>query len=137
MAWIPTLPQFRFARPRDVGITAYLLLVSLWFGAGLPSPLLAPLFFADPAGAVVGKLVTHHAPSLNPIWYSNKTVCGTLAVVAVTYGTVPFSEPAALRLSVALLAGAAEAVGGEYDNVALGAVVVLGWQISEWSSASS
>jgi hypothetical protein len=54
MTWnLSPLPPFRFARPRDVGITVYLILVSCWFYASLPPTILAPLFFADPAGAVV------------------------------------------------------------------------------------
>ena len=35
--------------------TIYLLLVSAWFYAELSPLILAPVFFADPAGAVVGK----------------------------------------------------------------------------------
>ena len=49
------LPPFRFASPRDVGVTVYLALISAWFYLQLPATILAPLFFADPAGAVVGK----------------------------------------------------------------------------------
>ena len=93
------LPPFRFASPRDVGVTVYLALISAWFYQQLalatlsftlvltltltltltlalslalalalalalilarfylqlPATILAPLFFADPAGAVVGK----------------------------------------------------------------------------------
>ena len=104
--------------------------MSGWFAAGLPSSLLAPLFFADPAGAVVGKFLSHHCGAWNAKWCAEKTVGGTLAVVGVTYFTLSFTEPQWLRLAVAVLAGAAEAVGGEYDNVMLGLVVVLGWRLS-------
>lgn len=54
MTWnVSPLPPFRFARAHDVGITVYLTLVSFWFFLQLPPTILAPMFFADPAGAVV------------------------------------------------------------------------------------
>ena len=132
MTWnlLPLLPPFRFSRPNDVGITAYLLLVSLWFSLSLPPSLLRPLFFADPAGAVVGKFFTSRFPRLNPAWLGAKTVLGSLSVAAVTYLTLPFPASASLRLAVSAAAAVAEAVGGEYDNLALGAAVLAGWR---WS----
>ena len=48
-----------------------------------PVAALAPLFFADPAGAVVGKFFSKRG--LNRAWYENKTVMGTLAVLLVAY----------------------------------------------------
>lgn len=65
MTWnLSPLPPFRFARPRDVGITVYLILVSCWFYAKLPPTILAPLFFADPAGAVVCFYASASRPSI-------------------------------------------------------------------------
>ncbi|GMH60268.1 hypothetical protein TrRE_jg7723, partial [Triparma retinervis] len=55
---IPNLPKLRFSRERDVGITAYLTLVSAWFHLEMDPKILAPVFFADPAGAVVGRLMS-------------------------------------------------------------------------------
>ena len=49
----------------------------------LPPPILAPLFFADPAGAVVGKWATRNLPC-NPRVYQQKTLCGSLAVLLLT-----------------------------------------------------
>ena len=55
MTWnLSPLPAFRFSRPKDIGVTVYLCLVSVWFLQQLPAPILAPVFFADPAGAVIG-----------------------------------------------------------------------------------
>ena len=48
--------------------------MSCWFYLQLDPRLLAPVFFADPAGAVVGKTLTRHLPALNPTWYQKKTV---------------------------------------------------------------
>merc|ERR1719188_2317146 len=73
------IPRFRFAREYDVGMTVYLVLVSVWFFAALPVAALSPMFFADPAGAVVGKYLTRNGFT-NPAWYQKKTVGGSLAV---------------------------------------------------------
>ena len=98
MTWeLSPLPAFRFARPRDVGVTVYLLLVSLWFAFELPSPLLAPLFFADPAGAVVGKAASRNLGRYNVAWYGRKTIAGSSAVLALTWLSINFECSAAAR----------------------------------------
>ena len=134
--------------------------MSCWFYLQLDPRLLAPVFFADPAGAVVGKTLTRYLPALNPTWYQKKTVrfratratnatvcvrseraptsamtrprraqvCGSAAVFALTYLTTFYPCGVAHRAGVASLAALAEAVGGDYDNLALAAVVVLGWR---------
>ena len=127
----------------------------------LPPTILAPLFFADPAGAVVGKACTRNlGPAYNPPWYGQKTVAGTFAVFAVTcaigrrkaqtpaqakrrrdrgqpyrshcdlrprsirasprsYLTITYDTSPWVRRAIAACASVAEAVGGEYDNLAL------------------
>ena len=129
MTWdLSPLPAFRFSRPQDVGVTAYLSLVSVWFYLQLPAPILAPVFFADPGGAVVGKLCSHFIPHLNPRWCGRKTVLGSAAVLGLTYVSIAFECSAAARAAIAVLAMLAEAVGGDYDNLALAAVVLAGWR---------
>lgn len=164
MTWnLSPLPPFRFARPKDVGITVYLMLVSVWFYAQLQPLILAPLFFADPAGAVVcactaatrhcetdhraltrycplvspslralsqvGKFATRHlGQAYNPAWYQKKTVCGTLAVFIFTYATITYEASGWARRAIAACAAVVEALGGEFDNLAIAAVVLIGWQ---------
>jgi hypothetical protein len=129
MTWnLSPLPAFRFSRPHDVGVTAYLLLVSAWFYLRLPVTILAPVFFADPAGAVVGKLCSHLVPRLNPTWCGRKTVLGSAAVLGFTYVSITFPCSATERTAIAVLAAIAEALGGDYDNLALAAVVLGGWR---------
>merc|ERR1711871_1623555 len=70
--------MFRFGEMYDAGITIYLLIVGMWFFCRQPPAALCPLFFADPAGAVFGKLFSRY--DLNATWYENKTIAGTLAV---------------------------------------------------------
>eukprot|EP00397_Hematodinium_sp_SG-2012_P038792 GEMP01042255.1.p1 GENE.GEMP01042255.1~~GEMP01042255.1.p1 ORF type:complete len:216 (-),score=15.75 GEMP01042255.1:1188-1835(-) len=131
MTWELGLPAFRFGKPRDKGISIYLLLVCFWFYNQLPVSLLAPVFFADPLGAIVGKFVAKYEPHVNVIWYREKTVLGSMAVLTTTFaclgigpGADQLGVPEKLILSV--MACAAEAVGGEYDNLALALVVLPG-----------
>merc|ERR1711972_327726 len=90
MTWLTLLLTFRFARSRDVGVTGYLFLVSAWFALRLPPTVFAPVFFADPAGAVVGKACSNFLPQFNRRWYGGKTICGTAAVFALTWATIGF-----------------------------------------------
>ncbi|KAJ1463184.1 hypothetical protein M885DRAFT_556897 [Pelagophyceae sp. CCMP2097] len=127
MVWgVTPLPPFRFAQMGDVGVTVYLLLVSAWFAIQQPPLLLAPLFFADPAGAVIGKWASRTFPGRNLRWYNEKTVCGSAAVFAVTALSISFPCSNAERLVIAAAAAAAEAVGGAYDNLAIAAAVAAG-----------
>ncbi len=129
MTWnLSPLPPFRFARPKDVGITGYLILVSMWFAMELPPTVLAPLFFADPAGAVIGKFATRQlGHDVNLAWYDQKTIAGTLAVFIFTYFTIMFEVSNSARITIATAAAFVEAIGGEYDNLGIAAVVICAW----------
>lgn len=130
MTWgLSPLPSFRFGTDRDWGITLYLLLVSAWYWAELPSVILAPLFFADPAGAVVGTWVTDKFPGRNRVWGHDKTVAGTVAVLVVTMLSITYPCTFLQRMAVGLAAAVAEgSVSGDLDNITLGLVVLCGWK---------
>ena len=49
---------------------------------------------------------------------------GSLAVFGVTFASVSYQCGAVQRLLIAAAASGAEAVGGEFDNLALAAVVL-------------
>jgi hypothetical protein len=96
-SWVPS---FRFGDDYDAGITIYLLIVAAWFFLEQPTMALAPLFFADPAGAVFGKWASKQG--VNREWYENKTVVGTAAVFLFAF--LSLDIPSVLpRLGVALL----------------------------------
>lgn len=130
MTWeiIPGIKPFRFGKERDIGMTAYMIVAMLWFSQQLPVRVLAPMFFADPAGAIVGKYLSSRKGVPNPVWCraggTTKTVGGSAAVFFFTAAT--FASPATLlqRLAVAALAVLAEALGGAFDNLLLVIVVV-------------
>ena len=128
MNWevFPLLPNFWFGVPRDKGITLYLVLVSVWVFLGRPLRVLAPVFLADPAGAVVGKYITGAFPRWNRKWIGQKTLAGSFAVFTVTYlTTLDNPENPMPRLLVAWLACLGEAVGGAYDNLVIALVVII------------
>ena len=60
-------------------------------------------------------------------WYQEKTVAGSLAVFTITHATIGYSVTSSQRLLLAALATVGEALGGEFDNLVLAAVVFLGW----------
>eukprot|EP00448_Togula_jolla_P000724 CAMPEP_0170601824 /NCGR_PEP_ID=MMETSP0224-20130122/18063_1 /TAXON_ID=285029 /ORGANISM="Togula jolla, Strain CCCM 725" /LENGTH=282 /DNA_ID=CAMNT_0010926621 /DNA_START=66 /DNA_END=910 /DNA_ORIENTATION=- len=122
------IPPFRFGAEKDVGITIYLVLVMSWFQAGLAPAALAPLFFADPAGAVIGKAMSRNLVKNNPAWYKEKTVFGSAAVLIVTYvALVLFFPPLSLfwRTTLSIVAMVGEAIGGDYDNLCQALAVLV------------
>ena len=130
MSWnvLPFLPSFRFSRSRDVGITAFLSLVSLWFWLELDPTILSPMFFADPAGAVFGKYFTKIG--FNAKWYGDKTVAGTAAVFIFCFLSLLYEVSVFNRLFISAAAALVEAVGGDYDNIGIAGVVLIGWLLT-------
>jgi hypothetical protein len=131
MTWnlAPGIKPFRFGSSRDVGITVYLLLVGIWFYLQYAPQVLAPVFFADPGGAVVGKTVDKYAPHWNLQWCGRKTICGSAAVFMLALLSLPGSLPVLPRLTIAAFATLGEAVGGAYDNLLVALVSVGGWLV--------
>lgn len=128
MTWklLPTwVPPFRFGADYDAGITIYLMIVAVWFYLQRPVHALAPLFFADPSGAVVGKFCTRRGFNMN--WWQNKSVMGSLAVLVVAFASIDAPSRSA-RAGLAVLCMLAEAFGGKtFDNAVIAVVVVGAW----------
>ncbi|KAF4710123.1 hypothetical protein FOZ63_003060, partial [Perkinsus olseni] len=126
MTWelTPKLPNWRFGIYGDVGITIYLLVVGFWYYMQLPVVVLAPVFFADPAGAVVGRWATRNIPEFNPPWVGSKTVLGSAAVLIIAFFTLHSPVGLLSRVLVAVIVAMVEAIGGKYDNLCITAVVL-------------
>ncbi|CAJ1363753.1 unnamed protein product [Effrenium voratum] len=119
------VPSFRFGDVYDVGISVYLVIVAFWFYMQQPVGALAPLFFADPAGAVVGKFCSKRG--CNRAWWENKTIMGTLAVFLVAYASLDVPDFAG-RVLLALVCALAEAFGGKtFDNAVIAVPALSGW----------
>lgn len=127
---IPKIKPFRFGKSRDIGMTVYMTVAIFWFYMHQPIRVLAPMFFADPAGAIVGKYLSSLKDRgvRNPVWWrgggTTKTVGGSAAVLLFT--VISFAPPATLlqRVVIGMLAVLAEALGGAFDNLLLVIVVV-------------
>merc|ERR1712086_974951 len=92
---------------------------------GYPVRALAPLFFADPAGAVVGKFCTRRG--FNKGWWENKTVAGTIAVFLFAFLSLDVPEVAP-RMLIAIACALGEAIGGKtFDNLVIAVPALAGW----------
>ncbi|KAF4672585.1 hypothetical protein FOL47_000336 [Perkinsus chesapeaki] len=131
MTWelIPGIPNWRFGIYGDIGITVYLVVVGIWYFLRLPIIVLAPVFFADPAGAVVGKWASRNFPRFNPQFVGSKTIMGSLAVLVVAFVTLHSPTGVLARSLVATTIALVEAFGGKYDNLNITAVVVTAWML--------
>mmetsp|Transcript_20979 Transcript_20979/g.30814 ORF Transcript_20979/g.30814 Transcript_20979/m.30814 type:complete len:203 (+) Transcript_20979:185-793(+) len=119
------VPSFRFGEDYDSGITIYLIIVCAWFFFQQPPIALAPLFFADPAGAVVGKFFTRQG--MNKLWWANKTVAGSAAVFVFAFLSLSVDDIPD-RLGIAAVCALAEAFGGKtYDNAFIAVPALGSW----------
>merc|ERR1712190_203215 len=109
------------------GITIYLLAVLAWFYLQYPVEVLMPMFFADPAGAIVGKFCSHYFKELNPRWHGTKTIAGSSAVFVVAIATLGYRCSIPAKMLIGLGCVFAEAFGGTFDNLTLGLIVLGGW----------
>jgi hypothetical protein len=105
--------SLHFFAVKDVGIINYLLFCSLCVSLQLPLVYCAPLFYADPMGAIVGRNVD------TPKLVGTKSVGGTLAVfVTAALTLVETAWP--LRLASAAMIALLELFAGKWDNPAIG-----------------
>lgn len=128
MVWDVAPVKFRYAKPHDVGITVYLLIVGIFFYTQLSLSIIRPVFFADPCGAIVGKYLSAKRGVWNPCWIGEKTVGGTAAVFVVAFLTLSFGTQLQKLLLSALVAFV-EGVSKEYDNLLIALVVLTGYAI--------
>lgn len=111
---------FSFARNQDVGILGYTTIASLCAHLHIPFRAVAPMFYADPAGAIVGRTLPR---SLNPIIFGKKTLAGTLAVSLVSFLTTDdiLLEKARNATIIPLI----ELFGGKFDNSFIGMYLIF------------
>ncbi|RQX68582.1 phosphatidate cytidylyltransferase [Toxoplasma gondii CAST] len=109
---------FRFAKKHDKGVILFNAIVGVWTLFDLPCSALAPMFYADPCGAIVGTMVE------SPKWKGNKTIAGSAAVFVVTLLSAYSVDNIWHRIALAALCTILEAVGGDYDNVLMSFPVI-------------
>ena len=113
LASVGSTRTFHFAAVRDVGIMSYLTFCSVVTWLGVPFWRMAPLFYADPWGAIVGRTVD------TPKLVGDKSVGGTLAVACVAALTL-FDAPLGWRIVHGGSIAAIELFAGKWDNPAIG-----------------
>ena len=129
MVWEVGLPfQFRYSRPRDVGISMYLVIVVIFFYTQTPLRIIQPVFYADPMGAIVGKGLTKLYPKYNPQWIGKKTIGGTMAVFITSIITLTYGSQSQ-KILIAFLCAIVEAISLDYDNIMIAIVVIAGHRI--------
>ena len=101
-----------FASLRDVGILNYMFFCALCVTIKLPMVYIAPLFYADPMGAIVGRNVESRK------LVGSKSLAGTVAVFVTASLTFVETPAWACVLSGAAVA-AIELLAGKQDNVAI------------------
>lgn len=105
--------KLHFTDMRDVGVSTYLLICSACVALRIPLIHLAPFFYADPMGAIVGLNI--HTTNI----VGDKSLAGTIAVFAtsaLTLGETHLSN----KIATALLLAIIELVCGKWDNMAIG-----------------
>ena len=113
------LPLFPFSTRFDIGIYGFLFFCSFALFYDIPLINFAPLFFADPMGAVVGR-------NLKTVkLVGDKSIAGSLAVAVVAFLTLhggSYQERAIKAISLSLV----ELVTGKLDNLCIG-ILLATW----------
>lgn len=96
---------------KDLGIFSYAISCFFCLALSIPYSEMTPLFYADPAGAIVGRTVKSHQ-----IW-NNKTIAGSTAVFGTTFITLPPSYELNEKIVISTFITIIELFGGEIDNL--------------------
>jgi len=101
---------------KDIGVFGYIVACFTCLLLTVPYDEIAPLFYADPAGAIVGRTT-----NTTKIW-ENKTIAGTNAVfctsLLTTHGEIPE------KIFVATIITMIELFGGKIDNSLIAAFLI-------------
>ena len=93
---------------KDIGIFGYVMSCCICLLLSVPYSEISPLFYSDPAGAIIGRTIN------TPKIWENKTIAGTGAVIGTTFITThgELTEKITVSVIVALI----ELFGGKIDN---------------------
>ena len=93
---------------KDIGIFSYVASCCFCLALSVPYSEICPLFYADPAGAIIGRTIE------SPKIWENKTIAGTSAVLGTAFVTVDgnLSE----KITISILLTMIELFGGKIDN---------------------
>lgn len=102
---------------KDIGIFSYVITCVSCLFLSVPYTEITPLFYSDPAGAIIGQSFNS-----SKIW-ENKTIAGTCAVLGMTLFTThgEIGEKIIVSIIVAII----ELFGGNIDNVLIGGFLII------------
>jgi hypothetical protein len=115
-----------YARHRDVGILGYTFSCCICVALGLSLSDIAPLFYADPAGAIVGRSMSKSGVSNPKLFGTSKTLAGSVAVALVAFCSTFLGQQQyfTARLMQSFYVAAIELFGGEFDNPLIGIFLI-------------
>tara|TARA_Y100001970_G_C14236933_1_gene862409 strand:+ start:2360 stop:2947 length:588 start_codon:yes stop_codon:yes gene_type:complete len=101
---------------KDIGIFSYGLICCLCLVLSVPYSVMGPLFYADPAGAIIGRTIE------SPKIFGNKTLAGSTAV----FGTAFITTPGDIgdKLGISIIIAIIELFGGKIDNSLIGLFLI-------------
>tara|TARA_Y100000741_G_C18259331_1_gene560060 strand:- start:2580 stop:3167 length:588 start_codon:yes stop_codon:yes gene_type:complete len=102
---------------KDIGIFGYIISCCLCLALSVPYSEISPLFYADPAGAIIGRTIE------SPKIWENKTFAGTGAVFGTAFITTTGDIPE--KLSLSILIAIIELFGGKIDNSLIAFFLIL------------
>ena len=102
---------------KDIGIFSYVASCCLCLVLSVPYSEMSPLFYADPAGAIIGRTIE------SPKIWENKTILGTGAV----FGTALVTTNGSIeeKISASLLIAMIELFGGKIDNLLIAFFLII------------
>jgi dolichol kinase len=120
---LTTMQTFHFADLKDKGIISYLAICALVAYLQIPFVNIAPMFYADPFGAIVGRMTT------SAKLVGSKSVNGTLAVGVVAFATL-FYTPLTQRIFHSFMIAMIELFSRKWDNPMIGMYLLLKYALN-------
>ena len=102
---------------KDIGIFSYIASCCFCIALLVPYSELSPLFYADPAGEIIGRTIR------SPKIWENKTISGTSAVFGTSLATTSGSIEE--KLLVSIIITMIELFGGKIDNLLIGFFLII------------
>tara|TARA_B100001175_G_scaffold313415_1_gene320985 strand:+ start:5767 stop:6348 length:582 start_codon:yes stop_codon:yes gene_type:complete len=101
---------------KDIGIFGYVFICCLCLVLSVPYSEISPLFYADPAGAIVGRTIE------SPKIWENKTLAGSASVLGTSLITTNGNIGDKLGISIIIML--IELFGGKIDNTLIGLFLI-------------
>ena len=106
---------------KDIGIFGYVMSCCICLLLSVPYSEITPLFYSDPAGAIIGRTID------SPKIWENKTIAGTTAVIGTTFITTHGDIPE--KITVSIIVALIELFGGKIDNSLIASFLIIRYLI--------